>query len=261
MPERVHEPVHVLGLPFAAPTREAALERVRSAVATRTPLRVVAVNVPKVVALPHDPVLREAFAHADLLLPDGMGIVWASRLLGSPLPERVTGIGLLHALLAAGRGWRVYVLGTTEAVSAAGVEALARRYPHVAFVGRHHGYFPPSETEAVLAAIRSARPDVLLLALETPRKEIFAWRHREALAGVPVVLGVGGALDVIAGARRRAPRALRRAGLEWAWRMGQRPPRHWPGYFADNLAFARILWRERRHPGSYSAGVSGSDAW
>jgi len=241
----------LLGLRFAAPTRADARARAVRAVDRREPIAISAVNAPKVVRLPRDPVLRDALAAADLLLPDGASLVWAARVLGAPLPERVTGADLLEDLLseASARGWRVFLLGATEPVSVAAAENVRRRWPGLVLAGRHAGWFDEAEIESTIA---SAKVDLLVLGLESPRKEALAVRWRGRL-GVPVVIGVGGALDVIAGARRRAPAVVQRLGLEWAWRTAGRPVSAWPAALRVNADFARIVAAERRTPGAFVA--------
>jgi N-acetylglucosaminyldiphosphoundecaprenol N-acetyl-beta-D-mannosaminyltransferase len=166
-------------------------------------------------------------------------------VLRQPLPERVTGIDLMDAVLerATERGYGVYVLGARSEVLARALAALRKQFPDVRLVGARHGYFQADEEAAIVEAIREAAPDVLFVALETPAKELFLARHRDRLQ-VPFVMGVGGAVDILGGVRRRAPRWLQRLGLEWAFRLAQDPRRLAGRYVVGNTRFTWLVARE-----------------
>jgi N-acetylglucosaminyldiphosphoundecaprenol N-acetyl-beta-D-mannosaminyltransferase len=221
-----------------------AVEACERIVASGQPTQYVAINASKVIALRKDERLREIVAHAGLVTADGQSVVWASRLLGDPLPERVAGIDLMERLLetAEERGWRVFVLGAREETLAVALERLHERYPLLWIRGRN-GWFDDSESDVVAARIRLARPDVLLVAMTSPRKEYWAAEHAAEL-GVPLIVGVGGAIDVIAGERRRAPAVLQRAGLEWLFRLAQEPVRLGRRYLVTNTGFILVVARE-----------------
>jgi N-acetylglucosaminyldiphosphoundecaprenol N-acetyl-beta-D-mannosaminyltransferase len=203
------------------------------------------VNAAKVVRLQHDVELRQAIESCELVTADGQPVVWAARLLGHPIPERVAGIDLMEALLdlSEQRSYRVYLLGARPEVLDDAAAEIRRRHPAVSIVGRHHGYFSPSEEAALVADVAAARPDLLFIALETPQKELFLARHRDTLR-VPFSMGVGGAFDVLAGRRRRAPRWAQRAGLEWVFRLAQDPRRLARRYVVGNTRFAALVARE-----------------
>ena len=204
-----------------------------------------AINVAKLVGLNRDAELAQIVAESALVNADGQGVVWASRLLGRPLPERVAGIDLMHRLLAlsAERGYRVYVLGAEREVLERAVGLLREEYPALEFAGWHDGWFSAGETEAVCDEIRGCAPDILFVAMSTPGKEQFLATHGPGL-GVPFAMGVGGAIDVVAGVTKRAPRAWQRAGLEWLYRLLQEPRRMFRRYARTNAAFAVMLVRE-----------------
>jgi N-acetylglucosaminyldiphosphoundecaprenol N-acetyl-beta-D-mannosaminyltransferase len=150
----------------------------------------------------------------------------------------VAGIDLMDRILALGRtrGFRVYLLGAARDVLEAAAARLQERHPGIAIVGQQHGYFKDGEEEEVAAAIAAARPDVLFVAMTSPRKEHFLARWSGRL-GVPVCHGVGGSLDVIAGKVERAPAAWQRLGLEWLYRVKQEPRRLWRRYLVTNTLF------------------------
>ena len=218
-----------------------AVERVGEAVAERRTCQHVAINAAKLVKFQHDPELRKAILGCELITADGQAVVWASRLLGQRLPERVAGIDLMHELLeaAARQGHGVFLLGARAEVLAEAEAAIMRRLPALRVVGRHHGYFTPgAEEDEVVDAIAAAEPDLLFVALETPAKELFLARHRSRLS-VPFIMGVGGTFDVLAGVRRRAPAVFQRLGLEWLYRLAQDPRRLAGRYVVGN---SRFIW-------------------
>jgi N-acetylglucosaminyldiphosphoundecaprenol N-acetyl-beta-D-mannosaminyltransferase len=234
----------LLGAPLDLLTMEETLARAEDAIARGIPLRHVALNVAKLVNLRRDDVLRRDVAEAGIVGADGAGIVLAARLLGLPMPGRVAGVDLMERLFdrAAAQGWRPYLLGATPQVLARATARLRARHPALRLAGAHHGYFAPAEEPAVVAAIRASSAELLFVAMPTPRKERFLAAHGAAL-GVPFVMGVGGAFDVLAGEVARAPRWAQRAGLEWAVRMAQEPLRLGPRYLRTNAVFAAILLR------------------
>jgi len=237
----------ILGCPLDAVTMAEAVARVEAAVARRDSIQHVAINAAKVVKYQRDEDLRAAIDGCELATADGQVIVWAARLLGRPLRERVTGIDLMHALLDASRGrrFRVYLLGARADVLARAESAIAELYPGIEIAGRHHGYFAPEDEDAVVESIAAAAPHLLFVALETPAKELFLARHRQRLQ-LPFVMGVGGSFDVLAGERRRAPRWMRSAGLEWLYRLAQDPRRMARRYVVGNTQFVVLVFQEFR---------------
>ena len=238
------------GVPIHAMTMDDVLGRVDAAIADRRRLRIGVVNAAKIVSMRRDEALREAVVSCDLIVADGMSVVWASRVLARPLPERVAGIDLMLAMLRRGndRGYRVYCLGATDEVLDKVVARIAQDYPDVSVVGRHHGYFGAEEAGAVAAAVAAARADILFVAMTSPKKEQFLARWGDDL-GVPVCHGVGGSFDVLAGLVRRAPESWQRFGLEWLYRVRQEPRRLWRRYLVTNTLFCALVvseWFRRR---------------
>jgi N-acetylglucosaminyldiphosphoundecaprenol N-acetyl-beta-D-mannosaminyltransferase len=239
---RIH---HLLGVPLHALTMNEVLARVDEAIARRRQLCIGVVNAAKIVNIWRDPTLRESVLSCDLILADGMSVVWASRLLRRPLPERVAGIDLMLRMLrqGSGRGYRVYCLGATEEVLGKVTARIARDYPNVVIVGRHHGYFGAEDAPAVAARIAAARPDILLVAMTSPKKEQFLARWSDVI-GVPVCHGVGGSFEILAGTVQRAPERWQRLGLEWLFRVWQEPRRLWRRYLVTNTVFCGLVLRE-----------------
>lgn len=235
----------VLGVPIAAITLSEAVDQVAAAIAAKRNLQIGVVNAAKLVNMRRDPELRADVLACDLVLADGMAVVWASRVLGCKLPERVAGIDLMFGMLERGsvRGYRIFCLGATPEVLGRALAVFARDYPGVVIAGSHHGYFSEPEEAAVAAQIDAAKADILIVAMTSPRKEQFIARWGGSL-GVTVCHGVGGSLDVVAGKVQRAPAAWQRLGLEWLYRVKQEPRRLWRRYLVTNTMFVALVFSE-----------------
>lgn len=236
--------VEILDCPLDPVTMDEAVSRCEEAIAAGGYFQHMSVNAAKLVSLHDDPTLRGMIASCDLVTADGQSVVWAARLLGRPLPERVAGIDLMERLLAAANavGYRVFILGARREVLDQALRNLAGRYPDLLVVGSRDGYFEDSEALDVCDEIRQAAPDMLFVAMSSPRKEYFLGEQGASL-GIPFAMGVGGSVDVIAGLTRRAPVLLRRLGLEWAYRLWQEPRRLAKRYFTTNARFAWMVLR------------------
>jgi N-acetylglucosaminyldiphosphoundecaprenol N-acetyl-beta-D-mannosaminyltransferase len=235
----------LFGVPIAAVTMADVLSMVDNAILRRKPLQIGVVNAAKLVNMRRDDELRQSVLSSDIILADGMAVVWASRLLRRPLPERVAGIDLMMAMLARGneRRYSVYCLGATPEVSAEVAARIRARYPGVRLVGCHDGYFKEDEEAAIADEIARLQPDILLVAMTSPKKEHFLARWSGQIT-VPVCHGVGGSFDVMAGKVRRAPERWQRLGLEWLYRVKQEPRRLWKRYLVTNVLFCRMIANE-----------------
>jgi N-acetylglucosaminyldiphosphoundecaprenol N-acetyl-beta-D-mannosaminyltransferase len=236
---------HLFGVPIQAMTMEQVLAVVDDTIARRGRLLLGVVNAAKMVNMRKNEELDRAVRSADLILADGMSIVWATRLLGRPLPERVPGIDLMTRMLERGStaGYRVYCLGATEEVLSTAVEKMRAANPGVVMAGWHHGYFTEAEEERIAKEIRAAKADILFVAMTSPKKERFLAKWSEEM-NVSVCHGVGGAFDVLAGKVKRAPQLWQRLGLEWLYRVVQEPRRMWRRYLVTNTVFCGMLVRE-----------------
>jgi N-acetylglucosaminyldiphosphoundecaprenol N-acetyl-beta-D-mannosaminyltransferase len=235
--------INLLGCEIDALDMSGTLARCEELIAAPGYDQHVAINVAKLVKLKDDPGLRAIIDSCALVNADGQGVVWASRLLGTPLPERVAGIDLMMELLALAeqRGYRVFVLGARREVLECAMDVIRERHPRLELTGRN-GYFSAQEEPAVCEEIRAAGADILFVAMSTPRKEHFL-ADRGPELGVPFAMGVGGAIDVVAGLTRRAPVLWQRLGLEWLFRLLQEPKRMFRRYAETNAAFAVLLGR------------------
>jgi N-acetylglucosaminyldiphosphoundecaprenol N-acetyl-beta-D-mannosaminyltransferase len=235
--------VSLFGVDVDALTFDETVDRVFELADTAGSTQHVVLNAAKVVLMANDDRLRNIVASCELINADGQSVVWASRLLGRPLPERVAGIDLFSAIVerAADTGHRLYFLGATDEVLTAMIGLLRERYPSLVIAGHHNGYW--SDDNEVIAEVRRARPHFLFLAIPSPRKEYWLSQHLDSLA-VPFVMGVGGTFDVIAGKVRRAPRWVQQIGCEWIYRVVQEPRRMWKRYLRGNSAFLVLTARE-----------------
>jgi N-acetylglucosaminyldiphosphoundecaprenol N-acetyl-beta-D-mannosaminyltransferase len=227
-------------------TMQETLDKIGGFIRSRTPHQHVVVNVDKLVKASRDPGLRRIINACALVNVDGMPVVWASRLLGRPLKERVAGIDLFDALMgrAAQCGWRVFLLGASDTVVAGVAAHYQKKWSALTICGWRHGYWHGQEEEAqVVRQVRESRADLLFVAISSPQKEEFLDRHQGAMQ-VPFAMGVGGSFDVVVGKVKRAPRWMQRAGLEWFYRFLQEPRRMFRRYFIEDMAFVWLLLKE-----------------
>lgn len=239
-------------VPIDVLTFAGALEAIEALVTAGRGGYVVTPNVDHVVLADANAAFRDSYTHASLSLVDGQPLVWASRLLGVRLPEKISGSDLILPLmeLAARKQWRVYLMGAAEGVAQLAAEQLRSRYgTNVVGCDAPRVSVDPeaSQNAAPLAKIKAAKPDLVLVALGAPKQEI--WMHRCLPQYAPAVaLGIGAGLDFIAGTVTRAPPWVARAGLEWAYRLSHEPRRLWRRYLVDDPKFLLILARTIRRP-------------
>ena len=269
--KKTPDTVALFGLPITNVTMDQAVARVEEQILSGRPHQIATANLNFARNSLKDQYLQRIICECSMVLPDGVAMVWASTLFGTPLKERVTGVDLIPQLakLSAERGYGIFLLGSTDATSRRAAEVLAERYPGVRIVGRTSPEIQPlheMDNEGLLRQIEEANPDILLVAFGNPKQEIWIHRHRDRLK-VPVAIGIGGALDLIAGSLKRAPRWIQRIQLEWLFRLAQEPIRMLPRYTRDavallmhlplGLAANRLQPEERRH-GRLKVEVEGS---
>ncbi len=228
-----------LGLKLDLLTMEETISKCEQLIRERNKQHVV-LNAAKVVAAIEKPELAEIINRCDLVNADGMAVVWAARALGLPVPERVSGIDLMERIvdLSASKGYSIYLLGAEQRILEATQEIFISRGAKV--VGARNGYWSFPEESKVVATIASLQPDILFLAVPSPKKEIFLSQHLTRL-NTGLVFGVGGSFDVVAGLTKRAPAIFQRLGLEWAFRLAQEPRRMFKRYLVGNSKFVLIV--------------------
>lgn len=225
--EKEYPTITIFGLSFSKMDMKQTVAYLAQAVERRTPTQVITGNPIMVMAALERPDYYRVMEQAELIVPDGAGIVWASEHAGDPVAERVAGFDLLHELMAEGerRRWSVYLLGAAQDTVEETARRLQESYPLVKLAGFRNGWFGPEEDEAVIAEIQAARPDLLFVARDALKtQEPWIARYKQEL-GVPVVMGVGGSFDVIAGKTKRAPVLFQKLRLEWFHRLLMQPSR------------------------------------
>lgn len=236
MPESAR--VDLMGLGFDRVDMARAVDRCLHWCASRVPHTVVTANAAILCTMRRDSELAAACRAGDLNLADGMSTVWALGAAGTPVPERVAGVDLMARLLEEGgkRGFCAFFLGAHEETVARLAEECRVRYPGLVVAGYRNGYFGPDDHEAIVEEIRRSGAHMLFVGMPSPFKEVFCERYRWRL-GVPIIMGVGGSFDVLAGKIPRAPVWMRQAGLEWFWRLLTEPRKMWRRYLATNTQF------------------------
>ena len=216
--------IDVLGVGFDSLTIEEAVTRAKALMTERRAAYVVTPNPEIVMACRERLETMQAVNAADLVLPDGIGVIYGARILGTPLKTKLPGIDFIQALMAdmAKEGKSVFLLGAKPGVAEAAAEKLKAQYPGLAVVGTQDGYF--RDDAPVVEAVNAARPDLLLVCLGAPKQELWMQRN-QSLLNVGLMAGLGGSLDVFAGNVRRAPKAFQRLGLEWLYRLMKEPKR------------------------------------
>lgn len=222
-----------------------AIDIIDQAIKTRHSMHIGMLNAAKIVNMHRNPALGEDVRSSNMILADGSSVVMASRILRKPLPERVAGIDLMHAILSKGskEGYRIFCLGATPDILAKTIEKMEKQYPGVIIAGSQHGYFSENEEMAVAQKIADSNADVLFVAITSPKKEQFMARWNKTMH-VPVVHGVGGSFDVLAGKVQRAPLIWQKYGMEWLYRVLQEPTRLWKRYLVTNTLFISMLIKE-----------------
>lgn len=218
--------IKLLGAGIDGLSLEQYADRIGEFIANGAPRLIITLNPEMLYQAQREPELLKLIGRADLVTPDGVGIVWACRVMGEPVSERVTGIDLMQKLLerAGEKGWRVFFLGSAPGVAEEAARNAQKSHPGINVVGTHHGYFKPGDEPNIIKIIKSAGPHLLFVALGAPRQEQWIDKYREIL-GVPVAMGVGGSLDVLAGRVARAPLWMRKIHLEWLGRLVRQPSR------------------------------------
>jgi len=229
---------HVLGVPIDRLTETEFLSRMDELIRSGQPHMVLYVNADGVNQAVLDRRYAKILQEADLVCADGMGVVWASKLTGEALPERINMGDMLEPVceLASRNGYRVFLLGGAPGVVDESAKRLQRRFANLQIVGCAHGFFGEAEEPALLRRIRHARPHLVIVGMGVPKQEKWIWQHREEL-GTCVLWGVGAAIDYHAGRVLRAPVWMRRIGLEWCFRLVVEPKRLWRRYLLGNAFF------------------------
>jgi len=216
--------VDILGIPVDSMTMSETVEKIRTFIDEKRVHTVYTPNAEIIMAARRDPQLRSILANADLLTADGAGVVLASKILKRSVPEKVSGVDLIHEIFKAytGKGLRCFLFGAKPGVAEEAAVKIIADYPGIVIAGCRNGYFTEDEEEEIINTINASNADILLVALGAPKQEKWIYGHKDRL-NVKVCMGVGGAIDVISGRVRLAPDFFRRNGLEWLYRLYKEP--------------------------------------
>lgn len=237
--------IHILNTHIDNLSMQETLSLVDAKISAQESLHHTVVNAGKIVAMQDDEVLRKSVNEADLINADGQAVIWASKLLGQPLKERVAGIDLFENLigLAQQKNHSIYLLGAKEEIVNKLVRIFEDEYGSKVIAGYRNGYFTADEEAEIVTDIVNSKANMLFVAMSSPKKEIFLHQHREALKSVNFIMGVGGSFDVLAGKTKRAPVWMQKAGLEWFYRFMQEPKRMWKRYLVGNTKFIFLTFK------------------
>jgi len=237
--------IEILNARFAPITLEETVDLVSRRIQAGERGYLCTVNVAILMMMRQDPRLQRFVEAAATVVADGQPLIWGSRLLGRPLPERVAGVELVERLCerAAREGFGVYLLGGRKDVVEKVAERFKTKFPALRLSGVDDGYFKDDQARERADAVARSGAKILIAAMGVPRQEWFIEEHWERL-GVPFAIGVGGSFDVLAGLRTRAPQLIQRIGLEWLFRLAQEPGRLWKRYLVTNAQFLYLMSRE-----------------
>lgn len=207
----------------------------------------VVVNAGKIVSMQKDLQLRKSVNESDLINADGQAVVWASKILGKPLKERVAGIDLMTRLveLSHKNNYKIFFFGAKQEVVKSVVDKYTNEYTSNIIAGYRNGYFKKEEEKDIAREISNSGANILFVAISSPTKENFLYENKDLLKNVNFIMGVGGSFDVVAGHVKRAPLWMQNTGLEWFYRFSQEPRRMWKRYLIGNVKFIILVIKSR----------------
>lgn len=228
-------------------TMEETLEQIQDYIENKQCVQHVVINAGKVNLMQNNEELTKVINDCPLINADGQSIVWGSKYLGNPLPERVAGIDIFTKLvrLSAEKGYRPYFFGAKEEVVTEVIRKFKEQYPNLEVAGYRNGYFKEEESKVIAEDIRNSNADILFVAFSSPKKEFWIKENMEIMK-VPFAMGVGGSFDVIAGKTTRAPKWMQKCGLEWFYRFIQEPRRMFKRYIIGNFKFVELVLKNRK---------------
>jgi N-acetylglucosaminyldiphosphoundecaprenol N-acetyl-beta-D-mannosaminyltransferase len=237
--------INLLGTPVNNLTMKETIDLVDQAIMNDQHIHHTVVNAGKIVAMHENPELRESVVNADIINADGQAVVWASKLLGRPLKERVAGIDLMENLVALAhrKGYKIFFFGAKEEVIKKLVDDYSKKYSPSIIAGYRNGYFKKHDEREIAQQIAASNANILFVAITSPIKENFLYQNKDILRNVNFTMGVGGSFDVVAGYVKRAPIWMQRTGLEWLYRVYQEPKRMFKRYLVGNSKFIRLVWK------------------
>lgn len=242
----MYKRIHILGSNVDALTMDETIIKVKEFIDSKQCIQHVVVNASKINLMKDNRKLREIVNSCPLINADGQSIVWAAKILGKPLPERVAGIDLFLKLvkISEKEGYKLYFFGAKQEVVESIVSTFSIKYPDLKIVGYRNGYFKEEEGEEIAKDIKNSGADILFIGFSSPQKEFWIKKYMPIIQ-VPFAMGVGGSFDVVAGVTNRAPIWMQKCGLEWFYRFVQEPRRMWRRYLVGNIKFIKLLFEEK----------------
>ena len=218
--------LNVLGVEVNTETMEETAQAIVGAMEGSTPTTVYTPNSEIIYHAYNNPEYMEILNRGDFVTPDGVGVIYASRILKRPIDERVSGYDLANAVLdkIKGKNKRVYLFGGKPGVAQKAAGKILKLYPGINICGAENGYFDEEREKKIIADIKEKAPDLLFVCLGFPKQEQWIDAHKDEL-GARVIMGLGGSLDVFAGEVKRAPEYMQKSGLEWFYRLVKQPSR------------------------------------
>lgn len=238
--------IEIFSIPIDALTMKQTLEFIGEAIRQERQIHHTVVNAGKIVMMQDDQELFESVVNADIINADGQAVVWAARILGKKLPERVAGIDLMENLVAFANDhkYKIFLFGAKEEVVKAVADTYIKKYSPSIIAGYRNGYYQQDEEKQIAEEIARSGAHILFVAISSPKKENFLFRHKSILNNINFIMGVGGSFDVVAKITNRAPRWMQKVGLEWLFRLLQEPRRMWHRYTVGNLRFMLLILKE-----------------
>lgn len=237
--------VVLFDIPIDTYTESETLKKAEEAISSGRTVMHTVVNAGKIVLMQSDSLLAKSVKEADIINADGMAVVWASRILGRPVPERVAGVDLMQELvdLSGKKGYKVFFLGGKEEVVKKVVDIYSAKYGAGIIAGYANGYYRDEDERGIVEKIKNSGANILFVAISSPKKEVFLNKYKDQLK-VNFIMGVGGSFDVVAGYIKRAPKWMQDIGLEWFFRFIQEPSRMWKRYLIGNMKFTGLVIKE-----------------
>ncbi len=239
--------INILGISVDNLSLLEVVSNVQKSIQHNQQIHVEGVNASKIVDMQYDKMLHDSVTGSSLITPDGQSVVWASKILGNPLKERVAGIDLMRELVAlAGENqYKIYLLGAKPQVVERVATGIQKNHSPNIIAGYRNGYFSKQEEEQIAQDISDSNAHMLFVGISSPQKEHFIYRHKDVLKNINLVMGVGGSFDVMAGATKRAPLWMQNIGMEWFFRFLQEPKRMWKRYLVGNSIFIYQVLKEK----------------
>lgn len=231
-------------------TMEESLDEIDKLIKKKNPSYVVTPNVDHIVKLEEDKEFQEVYENANLILTDGMPLIWISKIKKTPIKEKVSGSDLFPKVceLAAKKGYRLFLLGAAEGVADTAARNLEQKYDGLNVVGTYspsYGFEKnEDEIKHIINIVREANPDILAVGLGAPKQEKFIYKYKDEL-NVPISLAIGASIDFEAGNINRAPKWVQKIGMEWFFRLCKEPKRMFRRYLVDDIKILKLIWRYR----------------